>query len=284
MSDIYSLTLVPSRGIIYSEVPRFDNKYFPEHLPDSFNGVRILGSLFNILPGFDTSLSSRNFYFEFSTNTNIVSNGGSSKSLLRMNNSNPSLVTRIGFNTNNSTAFQNFESIRLSPFTPKGRFTIASLQSNGVNQWSSYYITNLTISSETHRFYDLTVQYLGGSATTFSGNPVVFTPLINGSNWRDIPTFLGSPSNPWGITGSKDAINTFLQNNSSYQWQWQDFPSNFEVSQNNESVRLFSPFATSNKSPLDITYNLTKNGVALNSYVHSLVYETKENLDNPFGF
>jgi hypothetical protein len=283
MSDVYSLTITPSRGFVYSLAPSFKNKYFPVHTPTSFSGVRVLGPVFQSPPGLDSSFNQR--YFEFSNNTNIVSNGGSSKSPLRMNNTNPSEVTRIGFNTNNNGIFSQLVSTQSRTFTPKGRFTIASLNSNSITQWSIYYITDISISDETHRFYNITVEYVGGTATNYNGNPVAFRiNEFGGSGFSYLPSFIGTPTNPWGITGSKDAINTFLQNESFINWQWSDFPTGFEVTNDAVSVRLISLFATSNKSPVDLTYSLTKNGVSLNNYVHSLVYETKENLDNPYGY
>lgn len=281
MSDVYSLTITPSRGLIYQPAPSFESRYLGIHFPTAFNGVRTVGGVASLPPGFTTGF---NPYFEFSTNTNIVSNGGGSKSSLRMNNSNPTLVTRIGFNTNNINIFNEFTTIQNNLNSPKGRLNIASLRSDGVKFYSMYYITNISISSETHRFFNLTVEYLGGNATSFANNPVAFNAMNIGP-LTDLPTFIGTPSQPFGIVGSKDQINSFLQGDFSAQWNWVDFPTTFTIVSNfnPDDLAQFS-YTNFNNSPVQLTYSLTKNGVAFNNWTTFLEFKTDQEFVNPLGY
>lgn len=279
MSDIYKLTITPSRGVVYSGVPSFENPQVPAHLPTEFHGVRLLGT---IVGGSAAGNASNLNYFTFSNLTTIVSNGGASKSDLRMNNSDPTLVTRIGFNSNFSGLLTQFNTVFNSTRTPKGYFFIRSLQSTGVSKYSIYHITNLIISNETHRFYDLTVSYVGGTATNFAGNPVGFSTVQHDFLWDTSVNFIGTPSNPWGISGSKDAINSLLQKIAPFSWSWNDHPTNFQVQPNPEIVNIFtaSPITT----PVDLAFSLTKNGTPLTDWTTYFEFKTQAEARNPFGY
>lgn len=194
----------------------------------------------------------------------------------------------INFNNSiiNATQAQvssdSFSASNISTFN--GSYLVVSLSSD-ITQRSVFKIDSLSVDSTSHQrdyhVFNLTFDY--GNLTTLSDFADVYVsierPVFNSLDVRD---YFSAPGGSIVIDGDKNAINSFLQN--AFSTQWQGFP---DIATQESSEPGFAAFgryrlsATDTTADVLITYSITKDGILQDPYVGLLRYQSSADAANP---
>lgn len=243
----YELTITPNRGAfsLVTSGPPVSGLT----VPDNYSGLRSASFSMDRVPG-------------------LTVNGSPGAGAITFNNASFSNVTSINVTTTGSGT---------APFYSVGGYIQVFNMAN-FEQFALFEVTSTSLSQD-FQTRTLGVTYISSSVSSLANGVLVAAPQLFPSTSIE---YVALPNSPLTVTGSLRAINGILQ--TPLLAGWTEFVNDYDI----EAVGGVNFLINLRKTPentadVQITYAVTKNGVAHQTFDVSLQYKSAAQIRNPGG-
>jgi len=247
----YELTITPNRGVF--SLVTVGNPVTGLEVPTSYSGAQSTGFIIDRVPG-------------------LTVNGNPSLGAITFNNANLQNVTQITVTSDTSAA-----PAGLAPGWTTGSY-IQTFNTANFEEFALFLVDSESRSSDLQTV-TLNVTHISSTVTSFSSGDFLACDEQFAS--ADIK-YVATPNYPLTVTGSLRSINGILQTPNLAGWT--EFTNDYDI----ETVGRVNYLINLRKSPtntsdVDISYSITKNGVAHQNFLVTLKHKTAAELRNPGG-
>lgn len=246
----YELKITPNRGAVSLDIPGIT--FAGLVIPTNYVGQQGKLYLMDRVPG-------------------LIKNGASGNGAITFNSASLQNVTTITVTADTSHGFS---------MAPSFGDFINIFNTANFGQAALFEISSSTLSGD-NLTRTLNVNHISSSINNYANGTFLACNSINSIPLSDID-YIAFPNNPLTIIGSLDAINGILQ--TPRLLTWTEFPNDWDVEQLNGTNFLKNFRKTpSNTNDVELTYNVTKNGVQHQDFLVTLKYKSAAELRNPGG-